>query len=95
MMITLTTQCSNRPARGALKGLLLAQKDENGKMPSRPSSCTSLPWEKMTLSTLPNADKATKTDSARSAFPPKTFRKYDAAKMRPEERISSLGTAAK
>ena len=38
MMITETTQCSNRPAKGALKGLLLAKKPENGRIPSRPSS---------------------------------------------------------
>ena len=49
----------------------------------------------MTLRTLPKADNATKTDSARSALFPKTLRKNDAARMRPEEMISSLETAAK
>lgn len=49
----------------------------------------------MTLRTLPNADNATKTERARSARVPKTLRKNEAAKMRPEDAISSLGTAAK
>lgn len=94
-MMTDTSQCSKRPANGALKGLLLAQKREKGRMPSRPSSCTILPCEKITDRTLPNADRATKTDSARSARGPITLRKKDAARMRPDERISSFGTAAK
>lgn len=38
MMTTETTQCSKRPASGALKGLLLAQNRENGRIPSRPNS---------------------------------------------------------
>lgn len=38
MMMTETTQCSKRPAKGALKGLLLAKNPENGRIPSRPSS---------------------------------------------------------
>jgi len=33
-----TSHCSKIPAKGALKGLLLAKKDENGRTPSRPSS---------------------------------------------------------
>jgi len=49
----------------------------------------------MTLRTLPNAERATKTESALSAFGPKTFLKKEAARMRPEVRISSFGTAAK
>jgi hypothetical protein len=40
MMITETSQCSKRPMKGALRGLLLAQRRENGRMPSRPISCT-------------------------------------------------------
>lgn len=39
-MITDTSQCSKRPMNGVLKGLLLAQSRENGKIPSRPISCT-------------------------------------------------------
>lgn len=46
MMMIETTQCSNRPAKGALNGLLLAQNLENGKMPSRPSSCTTIGYVK-------------------------------------------------
>ena len=38
MMMTETSQCSNRPINGALRGLLLAQSLENGRMPSRPTS---------------------------------------------------------
>jgi hypothetical protein len=32
--------CQAKPARGALKGMLLAKKDEYGSTPSRPNSCT-------------------------------------------------------
>jgi len=39
-MITETSQCSKRPMKGALRGLLLAQRRENGRIPSRPISCT-------------------------------------------------------
>ena len=53
------------------------------------------PCEKITLRTFPNAERATKTERARSALDPKTLRKKLAATMRPEVRISSLGTAAK
>jgi hypothetical protein len=49
----------------------------------------------MTLSTFPNADKATKTDKTRSAREPNIFLKNEAAKIRPEVMISSFGTAAK
>ena len=42
MRMTETAQCSKSPARGALKGLLLAQNRENGNTPSRPSSCTTM-----------------------------------------------------
>lgn len=52
------------------------------------------PCENITLSTLPNADSATKTLRALSAVPPKTFLKNDAARIRPDDRISSFGTAA-
>jgi hypothetical protein len=41
-MITETSQCLKRPASGALNGLLLAQKRENGRIPSRPSSWTTI-----------------------------------------------------
>src|SRR5690242_21669603 len=95
MMMTETSQCSKRPANGALKGLLDAQNLDQGRIPSRPNSCTRRPCEKMTLRTLPKADRATKTDSARSAFGPKTLRKSEAATRRFEEMISSAGTAAK
>jgi hypothetical protein len=44
---------------------------------------------------LPNAERATKTESARSAFSPKTLRNRDAATRRFEDMISSAGTAAK
>lgn len=67
MVMTETSQCSKRPAKGALNGLLLAKNREKGRIPSRPISCTRRPWEKMTDKTLPKADKATKTDKARSA----------------------------
>ena len=95
MIITDTTQCWKRPASGALNGLLLAQKRDHGRMPSRPSSCTRRPWEKMTESTLPKADRATNTLSARSALGPNTLRKKDAARIRPLVAISSRETAAK
>jgi hypothetical protein len=49
----------------------------------------------MTLSTFLNADSATKTDNARSAFAPNTLRKKEAARMRPDEAISAFGTAGK
>lgn len=49
----------------------------------------------MTLRVLPKADRATKTDRALSAFSPKTLRKNEAARIRPDEAISSFGTAAK
>lgn len=92
---TETNQCSKRPARGALNGLLEAQRRENGRMPSRPISCTNRPWENITLSTLPKADRATKTERARSALTPNILRKKTAATIRPELTISALGTAAK
>jgi hypothetical protein len=38
MMITDTSQCSNRPMNGALRGLLLAHNFEKGRIPSRPTS---------------------------------------------------------
>ena len=38
MMITETSQCSKRPTKGALRGLLEARRREKGKMPSRPIS---------------------------------------------------------
>jgi len=40
MMMTETSQCSNKPMNGALRGLLLAQRREKGSIPSRPISCT-------------------------------------------------------
>lgn len=40
MIITETAQCKNSPANGALNGLFDAKNDENGRTPSRPSSCT-------------------------------------------------------
>lgn len=49
----------------------------------------------MTLSTFPNAERATKTDRTRSAREPNMFRKNVAATIRPELMISSLDTAAK
>lgn len=39
-MITDTSQCSNSPINGVLRGLLLAQSRENGKIPSLAISCT-------------------------------------------------------
>lgn len=54
-----------------------------------------LPWENSTAITVPKADIAMKTDMIRSAFAPKTIRKNDAARIRPESTISSFGTAAK
>jgi hypothetical protein len=42
MITTDTTQCSKRPMNGVLKGLLLAQSRENGRIPSRPISCTTI-----------------------------------------------------
>jgi hypothetical protein len=95
MIMTDTSQCSKRPASGALNGRLLAQKPEKGRIPSRPSSCTMRPCEKITLSTFPNADNATNTDKALSAFVPRTLRNRDAATRRLDEMISSAGTAAK
>lgn len=89
------TQCQPRPGKGALKGRLLAQNLENGRMPSLPSSCTRRPCEKMTLSTFPRAESATKTDSARSAVAPNTLRNSEAATRRLAASISSFGTAAK
>ncbi len=35
---------SNRPTRGVLKGLLLAKNFENRRIPSRPISCTTIPF---------------------------------------------------
>jgi hypothetical protein len=49
----------------------------------------------MILSTLPKAERATDTDRALSAFAPKTFLKKEAARILPEEKIASFGTAAK
>lgn len=95
MIITETTQCSKRPAAGDLKGLLLAQNLEKGRTPSRPSSCTIRPCEKITERTFPNADKATKTDMTRSAREPNMFPKNVAATMLPDARNWSFGTAAK
>lgn len=40
MIITETSQCSKRPAKGVLKGLLEAQSLEKGRIPSRPISWT-------------------------------------------------------
>lgn len=54
-----------------------------------------LPWENMTLRTFPNAERATKTDSTRSARGPNIFLKNEPARIRPEVMISSFGTAAK
>jgi hypothetical protein len=94
-MITLTSQCSNSPMNGALKGLLDAHSLLKGRIPSRPISWTRRPWEKITERTFPNAERATKTERTRSAREPKMLRKNEAARMRPEETISSFGTAAK
>lgn len=49
----------------------------------------------MTLRTLPKALSATNTERARSAEGPNILRKKDAARIRPDETISALGTAAK
>ncbi len=49
----------------------------------------------MTLSTFPNAERATKTERTRSALFPNMFLKKVAATIRPERTISALGTAAK
>lgn len=95
MIITLTTQCSKSPARGELKGLFDAHMRENGRIPSLPNSWTIRPCEKMTLRTFPNALRATNTDNARSARGPNIFLKKEAARIRPDEAISALGTAAK
>jgi hypothetical protein len=38
IVITDTSQCSKRPMNGALKGLLLAQRRDQGRIPSRPIS---------------------------------------------------------
>lgn len=54
-----------------------------------------LPCANITLSTLPKAERATKTERTRSARDPNMLRKNDAARIRPELTISSLGTAAK
>lgn len=53
------------------------------------------PCEKITLSTFPNAESATKTDRALSALVPNMFRKNSAATIRPELMMTSFGTAAK
>lgn len=67
---------------------------ENG--PEETEGCDlRLPWENMTLSTFPKAERATKTDNTRSAWIPNMLRKNMAATIRPELMISSLGTAAK
>lgn len=95
IMIMLTTQCDNSPAKGALKGRFDAKKPEKGRIPSRPISWTMRPWLKMTERTFPKAEIATKADNARSALVPNTFRKKEAAMPLPELRISSRGTAAK
>jgi hypothetical protein len=42
MMMTETSQCSNKPMNGALRGLLLAHSLENGSMPSLPISWTTV-----------------------------------------------------
>ena len=42
-MLVVTSHCSKSPPKGALNGLLLAKKDENGRTPSLPSSCTTIP----------------------------------------------------
>jgi hypothetical protein len=42
MMMTDTHQCSKRPINGAFNGLLLAHNLENGIIPSRPISCTTV-----------------------------------------------------
>jgi hypothetical protein len=95
IIITDTHQCSNNPINGALRGLFEAHNREKGRMPSRPISWTRRPWEKITERTFPKADRATKTERARSALAPNMLRKKEAARIRPEEMISALGTAAK
>lgn len=53
------------------------------------------PCEKITDNTLPNAERATKTDMTFSACLPNMFLKNTAATMLPDESISSFDTAAK
>lgn len=57
--------------------------------------CIHRPCEKITLSTFPYAESATKTDSALSALTPNIFLKKVAATILPELIISSFDTAAK
>lgn len=42
IIMTETSQCSQRPMKGALNGLLLAHNRDNGRMPSRPISWTTI-----------------------------------------------------
>ena len=43
-MMTETSQCSKRPIKGAFSGLLLAHSLENGRIPSRPISWTTVDY---------------------------------------------------
>lgn len=45
MMMRVTAHCNASPANGELKGRFEAKNLEKGKIPSRPSSWLTRPWE--------------------------------------------------
>lgn len=95
-MMRVTAHCSPRPAKGELKGLLLAKNLEKGRIPSRPSSWLTRPWEKRTERTFPIAERAMMTEMAvPPAVDPNIRVMNSAARSRLEERMTALGTAAK
>lgn len=92
MMMSVTAHCSPKPAKGELKGLLDAKNFEKGRMPSRPSSWLTRPWEKRTERTFPMAERAIMTEIAvPPAVDPNILVMNSAASSRLEERITSLG----
>ena len=56
--IELTIHWTNNPAIGVLNGQSLAKNDDNGRIPSRPSSWTILPWMNKETKLDPQADNA-------------------------------------
>jgi len=54
----LTTHWTNNPAIGVRNGQSLAKNDDQGRIPSRPSSWTTLPWVNTAAKLFPQADNA-------------------------------------
>ena len=54
----LTAHWTNNPAIGVRNGQSLAKNDDKGRIPSRPSSWTTLPWANTAAKLFPKADNA-------------------------------------